>query len=117
MFGWSEAQAAQDCGRTRGGRIGADVGEPGADLGDAAGLARKLGLRQQLGPLGIGRQHGLEQALRAAGSLLRQPPQAGSSRELDAAGFGDKLTSKRVEERGLAGPVAATSPTRAADGI
>ena len=70
-----EAQAPQDRRRARLGRPGVDVGEPRLDLGDARGVARRLGLGHERRALGVGREHGVEERGRAdAGTSCATPP-------------------------------------------
>ncbi len=85
----------------------ADVGEPLVDVGDAAGIVRGLGLRQQPRALRVGGEHDLEQALGPARRLLRHPADAGRARQVDAAVVGLQLARDQAQQRGLAGAVAA----------
>ena len=107
LVGVGKTEAGQDRGGARRGRMRAHVGEPGLDLGDAVRVVRGLGLGQQGVAFAVGRKHDLEQALRAVGRFLRQPPDAPARRQLDAAVLGREVAGDHVEQRGLAGAVAA----------
>ena len=61
-----EAEAVQDRRRARLGRMRLDVGEPGLDLGDAVRVVRVLGLGDQRRALGVGGEHGVDQAVAAS---------------------------------------------------
>ena len=97
----------EDRGRARRRRMRADVGEPRLDLGDAVRVVRGLGLGQQRAALDVGLEHDLEQAFRAVRRFLRQPADAPARRQLDAAVLGRDVAGDHVEQRGLAGAVAA----------
>ncbi len=68
LFGKSEA--GQNARRPRRRGMGILVGKPDLDLGDPVGIARRLGLGEKRSPLGIARQHGIEQAFGPARRLL-----------------------------------------------
>ena len=84
----------------------ADIGETGLDLGNAMGILRGLGFRHQPVALGVGRQHDFDQALRAAGCFLGQPPNAPAWRHLHLAVLARDVAGDHAEQRGLAGAVA-----------
>ena len=90
--------------------MGVDVGEPRVDLGDAVRVGGVLGLVQQRGALGVGRQHGVEQALRPVRRLLRHHAEAGIARQVDAAGFAVQLAGDDLQQGRLAGAVAPDQP-------
>ena len=74
------------------------------------GIGGVLGLGQQGGALAVGHQHGLEQALRPGRGLLRHHADAGAGGERDVAGIGVQLAGDQLQQRGLAGAVAADQP-------
>ncbi len=65
-----EAEAAEDARRARGRGVGVDVDEPRLDFGDPLGIAGALGLGDQRRALDVGREHEVDQGLRAARRLL-----------------------------------------------
>ena len=107
LVGVGKSEAREDRGGAGRGRVRAHVGEPGLDLGDAVGIVRGLRFGQQRAALAIGLEHDLEQAFRAVRRFLRQPPDAPARRQLDGAVLGRHVAGDHVEQRGLAGAVAA----------
>ena len=87
--------------------MSADIGEPGLDFGDAMRIVRGLGLGQKLAALGMRLEHDFEQTFRAVRRFLRQPADAPARRQFDAAVLGRYVAGDHVEQRGLAGAVAA----------
>ena len=61
-------------------------------------------------PLGVGLEHDLDQRLLGAGRFLRDLADAHVLRQADRAGLGRELAADRVEQRRLAGAVAADQP-------
>jgi hypothetical protein len=90
--------------------VGADVREPGLDLGDPVGLGGELGVGEELRALAVGRQHDLEQAVGPVRRLLGQPVDAAARRLLHLPVLGRKLAGDHAEQGGLAGTVAAHQP-------
>ena len=98
-------------GRARGRRMRADVGEPRLDLGDAVRVVRGLGLGEQARALGVGGEHDLDQAFRAARRFLRQPADARARRHARSSPCSSgELAGDGAEQRGLADAVAADEP-------
>src|SRR6185437_1245800 len=87
--------------------MGADIGEPGLDLGDAMRVVRGFGLRQELAAFDMRLEHDFEQAFGAVRRFLRKPPDAPARRQFDAAVLRSDVAGNDVEQRGLAGAVAA----------
>ena len=87
--------------------VGADVGEALVDVGDAAGIVRRLRLGQQARALLVGGEHELDQAFRPARRFLRHPADAGGAGHVDAAVVGLQLARDQAQQRGLARAVAA----------
>ena len=85
----------------------ADISEPRADLGDPVRIGRGLRLRHQRRALGIGGEHDLDQRLRAAWRLLRDAADAPAPGQADIAALGAEIAGDDLEQRGLAGAVAA----------
>src|SRR6185437_2881083 len=61
----------------------------------------------ELAALGMRLEHDLEQAFWAVRRFLRQPPETPARRQFDAAVFGRYVARDHVEQRSLAGTVAA----------
>ena len=107
---WSAVEKPRPDENRRGARrrrMRADVGEPGLDLGDAVRVVRGLGFREQRVALAIGPEHDLEQAFRPVRRFLRQPADAPARRHFDVAVLGRDVAGDDVEQRRLAGAVAA----------
>ena len=102
-----EAEAGEDLrgARRRGVRV--DVGEALVDRSDAMGVMGQLGLGEQRRALGIGREHPVDDAFLAARRLLRDVPDAGSLRHRDGAHVGGEIAADDLQQRRLAGAVAA----------
>ena len=94
--------AARDFGRMR-----VDVGQPHVDLGDAVRVGRRLCLGQQRGALDVGLEHDLDQRLLGARRFLRHLADARVLRQADRAGLGREIAGDGLEQRRLAGAVAA----------
>ena len=62
LVGGGEAEPGEDRGRAGRGRMRADVGEPGLDLGDAMRVVRCFRFRQKRRALAMRLQHDLDQA-------------------------------------------------------
>ena len=107
LIGGGKAEAGEDRRGTRRRGVRAHIGEPGLDFGDAVRIVGGLGLGQQRVALDVGLEHHLEQALRTVRGFLRQPPDAPARRQFHAAVLGRDVTGDDVEQRGLAGAVAA----------
>jgi len=90
--------------------VGADIGEPGLDVGDAMGIAGVLGLGEECGALVVGRQNDVDQPLGSVGRLLQQAADAGAGRQRHAAVLGGDLARNGTEQGRLAGAVAADEP-------
>ena len=73
-----EAEAGQDRGRARRRRMRIDIGEPGVDVGDPVRVGGVLGFVEQRGPLQVGGEHDVDQAVRAARRFLQQTPDPGA---------------------------------------
>ena len=89
-----------------GAEFGPDGAQPLVDLGQAARLGLLL-LGQQLHPLGVGGEHGLDQAGGTRGRLLADLGHAGAGRQPDLAAIEADLTGDGAQQRALAGAVAA----------
>ena len=74
--------------------------------GDAMAVGGVLGLVQQALPLGIGGEHGLQQALRPFRRLLRDAADPRPVGQPDLAGIGVQVAGDQLQEGGLAGAVA-----------
>jgi hypothetical protein len=85
----------------------AHIGEPGLDFGNAMRVLSGFRLFQELRALAVGLEHHLEQTLRAVRRFLRQTPDTPARRQFHAAVFGRNVAGHHVEQRGLAGAVAA----------
>ncbi len=85
----------------------ADVVEALVDGGDAMRVGGVLRLIQQARALGVGGEHRIEDALLAARRLLRHVADARVARHGDRAHVGRKLAGDDLQERRLAGAVAA----------
>ena len=107
LGGLVEPQARQNArGPCRRG-VSVNVGEALVDVGDAAGVVCRLRLGKQRHAFPVGGQNEIDQALRAAGRLLRHPADAGGARNADPAGVGCQLAGDQAHQRSLAGAVAA----------
>ena len=107
LVGGGETKSGEDRCRAGRGRVRADIGEPGLDLGDAMRVLRGLRFRQQRRALAMRLQHDLEQAVRPVRGFLRQPSDAPARRDLDVALLGREIAGDDAEQGGLAGAVAA----------
>ncbi len=87
--------------------MGVDVDEPRLDLGDALRIGRGLSLLEKGGALLVGLQHELQKGIRPARRFLRHAAHPRPRRQLDRAGIGAELALDDLEQRRLAGAVAA----------
>ena len=87
--------------------MGVDIGKSSVDLGDAVRIGGGLFLLQQRRTLDIGLEHDLDQRLLGAGRFLRHLADAGAFGQADRAGLGGEIAGDRLEQRRLAGAVAA----------
>ena len=87
-----------------------DVDEPRLDLGDAFRIGRIFGFAEERGALGVGREHEVDQRLRAAGRLLLDAAEPRAFRNRDRAALRREFAANEAEERGLAGAVAPDEP-------
>ncbi len=90
--------------------MGADVAQAELDLGDAPGVGGGLGLGEQRGALGIGGEHGLDQARRPVRRLLGDAADPGILRPGDRAVIRRELAQHHPEQGGLARAVAPDEP-------
>src|SRR4051812_19228951 len=97
--------------------MGADVGETGLDLGDAMRIGRRLGFGQERVALRIGLEHDLDQAFGTIRRFLREPPDTGARRQRELAVIERHVACNGTKQRGLAGPLRPTRPTRAPSGM
>ena len=107
-----EAEAGQDRARPRRRGMGADVGQPGLDLGDGMRLDRGLGGAQQPRALLIGLEHRLARRALAARRLLRDPADPGAAAQPNFAGIRRQLAQDQAQQRGLAAAVGADQAMR-----
>ena len=89
--------------------MGADIGEPGLDLG-AAQAVGGLGFREEGGALLVGGEHDLDQGLGPARRLLGHGADLHAAGQGDAAALGGKLSLDDPEQGGLARAVAPHEP-------
>ncbi len=82
-----EAEAGENMRRAGRRCMGVDIDEAGLDIGDAMRIARRLRFREQRGALGVGRQHEIEQAGRAARRFLLDAAEPHLPRHRDRAGI------------------------------
>ena len=90
--------------------MGADVGEPRLDLGNAVRVDRGLGLGEERGAFAMARQHDVDEAFRPVGRFLRQPPDGGAGRPKESAMLDGDVARNGAEQARLAGAVAADEP-------
>jgi hypothetical protein len=86
--------------------MGADVGKPGLDLGDAMRIGCRLGLGQQRVALRIGLEHDLDQAFGTIRRFLREPPDAGARGQRELAVIDRHIARNGAKECRLADAVA-----------
>ena len=84
-----------------------DIGKPHVDFGDAVRVGRRLVLGEQRRALDVGLEHDLDQRLLGARRFLRHLADAGVLRQADRAGFRREIAGDGLEQRRLAGAVAA----------
>ena len=80
-------------------------------------IVRRLRFREQACALDVGLEHDLDQAFRSARRLLREPADAPARRDCDVALFGAEVARDHVEQRRLAGSVAADEADARAGGM
>ena len=114
LRGKSETRENRGGARRRG--IGIDIVEPGVDVAERVGFGFGLGRKQQLCAFAIRRQHRVEQAVSAAGCLLRHRADFPVARPGDLPAVGDELTQDHLEQRGFARAVPADKTDTAARG-
>ncbi len=105
-----EAEAGENASRSRRGCMGADVRQAQVDVGDTMRVVGGLGFGEQSATLAVSRQHPVDQALIAAGGLLGDAADAGVAGHADGAVVGMELAADQLEQRRLAGAVAADEP-------
>ena len=71
---FAEAEARQDDGSPRRGRMGVDIGQPDLDFRNAVRVGGGFGLRQQGFPLLVAGQHRIEQAFGPPGASCATVP-------------------------------------------
>ncbi len=96
----------QNCGGAGRGGVGVDIGKARLYFGDVMRVVSGFGARQEIGPFDIGGKDEIDQARRAAGSLLFHPAQSRAGRQGDGPAFGGDFAGDQPEERCLAGAVA-----------
>ena len=101
-----EAEAVQDRARARRRGMRLQLMQALVDVGDAMAVGGVLRLLQQALPLGIGGQHGLQQALRPVRRFLRDAADPGAVGQADLAGVGVQVAGDQLQQGGLAGAVA-----------
>ena len=111
-----KAQPGKNLGGARRRRVGADIGEPRLDFGDAVRVARGLGLGQKPRALGLGLEHHVEEGFGPVRRLLREPADARAWRKLDAAALRRHFAGDRAEQGRLAGAVASDQADAGAGG-
>jgi hypothetical protein len=89
------------------------------DFGNAVGIGGVLGLGEEGGALPVRREHDIDQGVGARGRFLQEAADVRALAQGDAAGFCREIPGDDVEQRGLAGAVAAdkagAAPGRHAD--
>jgi hypothetical protein len=92
--------------------MGADVHEPGLDLGPAEAVGR-LGLGEERGALLVGSEHHFDEALGTRRRFLGHGADARLPWEGHLTAFGRELAEQNAKEGGFPVPLRPTSPTRA----
>ena len=114
LRGGVEAEAGEDGRGAGGGAVGLDRDQAFVDLGHAVAVRVAVGLGEQGGAFCVGGQHGLDQGLVATGRFLGDMAHAGAGGEADLAAIGLDLVGDGLQQRRLAGAVAADEPDLAA---
>ena len=111
-----EPEPGQDATGTGRGGTGADLVEPRLDFGDAQRLRAPVEFAQQGGALPVGGKNRRERGGIAGRRLLREKPDAPAARHDNVAGVRKQAAADQVEQRRLAGAVAADETELAAVG-
>ena len=109
-----EAEAGEDRGGPRDGRIGIDLGKPHVYVGDPRAVGRRFLLGEQGGTLLVGGEHGFERGRRPAGCFLRHESDARAPGHGNAALVGVEPAEDGVQQRGFSGAVPADKADAAA---
>ena len=102
-----KAQPRENLRRARRRRIGPDGLQTGINLSETVGVGFMLGFGQEPHALGLGAQHGVEQAYIVAGRILgdsADPPACGP---VSGSAIGLDFAQDNLEQRGLARAIAA----------
>src|SRR6266511_2936984 len=84
-----------------------DVGKPHVDIGDSVRIPGNLRFFDEVGPLAIGGEHRIHEALRSRRRFLRDRADPRLPWNADRARLGRELAEDETDERCLAYPVAA----------
>ncbi len=90
--------------------MGADILQPGVDIADPVTVGGGVGLFEQLRPLGVLRQHPVDEAGFALGRLLPHHALARALGHGDGAAFGLQLAGDDFQQGGLAAAIAPHQP-------
>ncbi len=105
-----EAEPGKDARGAGLGSVGADIGKPRVDLGDAVRVVGMLGFGEERRALAVGGEHRLKQRARAARRFLLDAADSRALGQRDRAGIGRNVAGDSAEKRRLPSAVPTNEP-------
>jgi hypothetical protein len=101
-----ETETGEDAGGAGFRRMGVDIDKPHLDLGDAVGVACRLGFGKKRRALLVGGKYDLDQRVLGAGRFLRHLADPGVLRQRHRPAFGSHVAGDDAKQRRFAGAIA-----------